>query len=521
MFNSESRTSNSIKNSVIGGASMIVKILLAFAYRTIFVHFLAAEYLGLNGLFTNILTILSLADLGITTSIVYRFYEPISKNDVHYVGMLMNYFRRVYTIIAVIISAVGLVLLPFLPYLIKDGDSVPSDINLYLVYVLFLASTVSSYVFSYKLTLLTADQKNYVYSVINLIIEIAKYVFQILVLVLTRNYTITLLTSIVISLLFNFISSVWTTRKYPEVFKVKEMLPKSDQKAILSDTRACLYHKIGYTVLTGTDNAVLTKMISLEATGVYSNYALILTYIQSFLTQILGNFTASVGNAIQQMKEDEYYNLFKKMTFSCFWISSVVIVCTYVAINDFINVWLGEKYLLDEFTTIVLCIQLFITITRITNGAFINAAGLFVKDRIRPLIESVLNLVISIILTKYFGIVGVFAGTIISSLVTAFWREPYLLFKFSFKKKSWEYWGMYLLFTVLSLGVIIGLVVLKNVIGIAMSNILWVILECIVAFVVINVLLIAIFHRREEYQYLISLMKGLLSKFKRNTAKAD
>ncbi len=521
MFNSESRTSNSIKNSVIGGASMIVKILLAFAYRTIFVHFLAAEYLGLNGLFTNILTILSLADLGITTSIVYRFYEPISKNDVHYVGMLMNYFRRVYTIIAIVISVIGLALLPFLPYLIKDGDTVPPDINLYLVYVLFLASTVSSYVFSYKLTLLTADQKNYIFSVINLIIEIAKYILQIIVLVLTHNYTITLVAAIVIGLAFNFIASVWTTKKYPEVFSVKEMLPKEDQKAILKDTRACLYHKIGFTVLSGTDNAVLTKMISLEATGVYSNYALILTYVQTFLTQILGNFTASVGNAIQQMKEDEYYKLFKKMTFSCLWISSVVIVCLYVALNDFINVWLGEKYVLDEFTTVVLCIQLYITITRITNGAFVNAAGLFVKDRVRPLIEAILNLVISIILTKHFGIVGVFAGTVISSMLTVFWRETYLLYKFSFKKKSWGYWGMYLLFTVISLGVIVGLIVLKNVIGIVMSNFLWIILECIVAFIVINLILIAIFHKREEFQYLISLMKGLLSKFKRSSAKAE
>ena len=150
MFNSDSRTSNSIKNSVVGGASMIIKILLAFAYRTIFIHFLAAEYLGLNGLFSNILTVLSLADLGVTTSIVYRFYEPISKNDVHYVGMLMNFLKRIYAIIALVITGIGLSLLLFLKLLINEADTVPSDVNLYLIYVLFLASTVSTYIFSYQ-----------------------------------------------------------------------------------------------------------------------------------------------------------------------------------------------------------------------------------------------------------------------------------------------------------------------------------------------------------------------------------
>lgn len=514
MFNSDSRTSNSLKNSVIGGVSMIVKILLGFGYRAIFVYFLAAEYLGLNGLFSNILTILSLAELGITTSIVYRFYKPISENDVHYVGMLMNFFKRVYSIIALVVTGVGLVLLPFLPFLLNKTDTVPSDINLYVVYLLFLANTVSSYIFSYKLTLLTADQKNYVFSVIDLIINLSKYAIQIAILIISRNYTVTLAAGIVVVLLINFIASLWTTKQYSEVFKVKEMLPKEEQRKILKDTRACLYHKVGYTVLTGTDNAVLTKMVNLASTGLYSNYAMVLTYIQSFLTQILGNFTASVGNAIQQMKEDEYYKLFRKMTFLCLWISSVVIVCTYEAINDFICVWLGEKFLLDEITTIVLCIQLFITITRITNGAFINAGGLFVKDRIRPLIEAVLNLGISILLTYYFGIVGVFAGTIISCLLTTFWREPYLLYKHSFKRSVFEYWGTYLLFTLITVVVTVGLSYLKYLVALPQGNILWLLAECIVSFIVINLILFLVFHKREEYQYLLLVVKKLFSKLK-------
>ena len=498
---------------------MIVKILLGFGYRTIFVYFLVAEYLGLNGLFSNILTILSLAELGITTSIVYRFYKPISENDVHYVGMLMNFFKRVYSIIALVVTGVGLALLPFLPLLINETDTVPSDINLHVVYLLFLANTVSSYIFSYKLTLLTADQKNYVFSVIDLIINLSKYAIQIAILIITRNYTITLASGIVVVLLINFIASLWTTKQYSDVFRVKEMLPKEEQSKILKDTRACLYHKVGYTVLTGTDNAVLTKMVNLASTGLYSNYAMVLTYIQSFLTQILGNFTASVGNAIQQMKEEEYYKLFRKMTFLCLWISSVVITCTYIAINDFICIWLGDKFLLDEITTVVLCIQLYLTITRITNSAFINAGGLFVKDRIRPLIEAVINLGVSILLTYYFGIVGVFAGTIISCLLTIFWRDPYLLYKYSFKRSVFDYWGLYALFTLITFAVTFGLAYLKHVIALPRGNIILLLVECIVSFIVINAVLLLMLHKKEEYKYLVLVVNKVFAKFKRSSNK--
>ena len=508
VFNKDSRTKNAIKTSAIGGVTNIVKILLGFGYRTLFVFMFSAVYLGINGLFTNVLQILSLADLGIATAIVYRFYEPISRDDVHYVGMLMNFFGRVYRIIAISILVIGLCFLPFLPFLVNSSDQLPSDINIYFIYVLFLLNTVSSYVFSYKMTILSADQKTYVTSIIDLIQTLIRYGVQIIALYQTKDYTMTLFIGIITTLLLNFICSLWTERQYKEVFAVKEMLPKEDQRLIFSDTKACMYHKVGGTVLSSTDNIVLTKMVSLAVTGIYSNYSMLLTYIQQFINQILGNFTASVGNAIQTMSDEDYYKLFKKINFAGLWVASIVSIGVYAVIDDFIGIWLGSQYVLDSFTTAVVVIQLFITLSKITSGAFTNAAGLFVRDKIRPLIEAALNLVISIILTYYIGIAGVFIGTIISMALTVCWREPYLLYKYSFKRSVMDYWKIYFEFSFLTL--LMGVIVVAAKHFILIESFAGVIVEGIIVEIVVNLVFIAILGRREEFRGLMDMVIRLV-----------
>ena len=450
VFNQASRTQNAMKTSAAGVTVNLIKILLGFGYRSLFLTILSETYLGINGLFTSILQVLSLAELGISTAIVYRFYEPISRDDVHRVGMLMNFFRRVYGAIAGIILALGLAVMPFLHLLIRSDAEVPPDINLYVIYLLFLGNTLSSYLFTYKLTLWTADQKNYLFSLADLAATLARYAFQITVLLATRDFTWTLAAGIGATLLVNYGFSLRVTKQYREVFRVREMLPEVDRKQIYADTRAVLYHKVGTTVLLSTDNAVLTRMVSLAATGLYSNYSMIILYAQTLISQLLGNFTPSVGNARQQMASEQYYTLFRKMTFLGLWISCVVSVCFYTALDDLIAVWLGSRYVFGGAVTPALCASFYLTIARTTNNAFINADGLFVKDRIRPLIEAALNLGISIGLTRWLGIVGVFLGTILSSLLTVFWREPLLLYRYSFKRNVMEYWKTYGSFTAIA-----------------------------------------------------------------------
>lgn len=511
IFNENSRTSNSLKTSVMAGISNIIKIILGFGYRTLFLYILTEKYLGINGLFSNILQMLSLAELGITTAIVYRFYEPISRNDIKYVGMLMNFFRKVYRMIACVIFLFGLCILPLVPMLINKNDQLPSDVNLYVVYLLFLVNTLSSYIFSYKLTLLSADQKHYIFSLIDLILTVVKYVSQIGVLLITRDYTLTIASGIVVTLIVNSIASIWVTKKYKEVFAVKDMLPKQEQKKIFNDTRACMYHKVGGTVLSGTDNAILTKFVNLTSTGLYSNYSMLLNYLQLLISQMLGNFTASVGNAAHKISKDDYYKLFRKLTFIDLWVTSVITICVYFLIGDFITLWLGEKYLLDDATTIIICIQLFTTLSRASNGSFINAAGLFIKDKIRPLIEAFINLVLSIILAKLIGIAGVFLGTIISTVLTVCWRDPYILYKYSFKKNVFEYWIMYCKYVVVTIMCFFVLRILLSQISVIVGWPLFIV-KAIFIFVFSNIIMWIVFGNSDEFSYFLELIFKLKKK---------
>ena len=445
MFNHESRTKNVLKASFVGATCNLLNTILGFIYRTIFIQILSSNYLGINGLFSNILQILSFADLGISTAIVYRFYEPISKNDIAKVGQLMNFFKKVYMSVATVILVVGVSLLPFLNFFIKDSGEIPQDINLQVVYLLFLLQTLSSYLFVYKQTILSADQKQYVASLMQTFITLIRYIFQLLILVATHKYIWTLVSSILLNLLFNFIFSEWVSHTYKEVFNVKESISKEEKKQIFDDTKATLCHKIGGTVLNSTDSIILSRYVGIVATGLYSNYSMILSSLSSVLNQVFGSFTSSLGNAhVEQNKEQKYIS-YRRLLFGNLWITSICTVCLYNLLNDFITVWVGSDLLLDNLTVTVLCVQFFMENARIISTSYTNGCGLFVKDKIRPVIEATINLVVSIIMTNWLGIAGVFVGTIVSHLCTVFWREPYLLYKYEFERSLQEYWIYYMI----------------------------------------------------------------------------
>lgn len=444
MFNQESRTNNVLKTSVVGTTCNLINIVLGFVYRTIFIHVLSSNYLGINGLFSNILQILSFADLGIGTAISYRFYEPISRNDVQKVGQLMNFFKKVYLGIALVILIAGLGLLPFLNFFIKDINEIPSGINLQVIYILFLAQTLSSYLFVYKQMLLSADQKQYISSFIHTVFMLGRYILQVLILLITHKYIWTLASSIFLNLFLNFIFSEWVSYKYKEVFSVKGNISNEEKKRIFDDTKATLCHKIGGTVLSSTDNVILSRYAGIIATGMYSNYSMILSSLSSMLNQVFGSFTSSLGNAHVTQNEEQKYVSYRRLLFGNLWISGMCTICLYNLLNDFIVIWIGPAMLLNDFTVIVLSIQFFVETARIISMSYTNGCGLFVRDKIRPIIEAVINLIISIAMTKLFGIAGVFIGTIVSHLCTVFWREPYLLYKYEFRKNMQEYWVYYM-----------------------------------------------------------------------------
>ena len=512
IFNDDNRTINTVKASFWGTTKSIFDIVLGFVYRTIFISILSADYLGLNGLFTNLLQVLSLAELGITTAIVYRFYEPISKKDVFQVGKLMNYLRIVYRNIASIILLLGLIITPFIKWFIKDTDSIPKDVNIYVIYLLFLLNTVSSYLFIYKQTILSADQRAYIVSFWGLIASLLKYFMQIAVLLVIKDYTISLLSGIIITIITNIIISKWTQVKYREIFDVCEDLNSDEKKEIINDTKAVMFHKVGATVKTSTDSLVLSKFVSLSSTGIYSNYSMIIIGLQSLISQLLGNFVSSVGNAHVELEKKQNYSIYKKLLFIDLWISTVTVVCLYTLINDFIVVWIGEDFLFDRFTLIMLCTQFYIIISRQINISYTNGCGLFARDKYRPIIEAFLNLFFSIIGVKLLGIVGVFIGTVISSILTVCWREPIILYREEFNESVWNYWKMYSSFVTCAIVFCALEELFKLRIGFGSISFIFLLFESFVSFFLINFMLIILYRRKSEYSFMKLKIKSIIRK---------
>lgn len=507
IFNQSSRTRNALQSSLVSVVCRTAHTLLGFAYRSIFIHVLSSSHLGINGLFENILSILSITELGFSTAIAYRFYEPISKEDVAQVGRLVNFYKQIYFIIGSFIFLLGMSLVPFLDIFLKDIEEVPKDINLRFIYILFLMQSLATYLFAYRQAILVADQKQYIVSLVNTAVTFLRYVLQVILLLAWKNYTLTLIAGVILTVGSNYLISIWVTHKYRAVFEIRERLPKEERKEIYRDTKATLLHKIGGTVLTATDNLVLSKFIGLVATGIYSNYSLIISSLAGILDQLLTSFTSSIGNAHVETSSEKRYVIYQRLQFLNLWLSGMFCTCLFALTNDFISLWVGEEMMLSTETVIVLCIQFYLQGGRKISMTYTSACGLFTKDRVRPLIEAGLNLAVSIILAMRCGIIGVFIGTIVSCVLTVFWREPYILYKYEFHRPVSEYWKTYMTFALFTAAINVLLYAIQNNIPEMPRNFLsWIACGVICVFI-FNVAAIAAFGRREEFCFYRELFK--------------
>lgn len=449
MFNRQSRMASMLRASGVGTLCHVVNVVAGFAYRTAFIALLSERYLGINGLFWDVFRLLALAELGVGSAICYRFYKPIAENDIVQVGRLMRFFRQVYHLVALVVLALGLALFPFVGHLVRDASDVPGDVNLKVVYILFLAQSVSTYLFSYRLSIWNADRKNHVALFASMVSETGRFAVQFLVLWLTRSFVWTLASGVAFVLAFNGLLSAWTTRRYRAVFAVGERLPRAEKAGIFKDAGALMLHRVGGTVVSSTDSIVLSKFVGLAAVGLYSNYALLVSALTRLLWQFLGVFTSNYGNAYATQSPSDVYRLFRKMQFLNLALSGFAATGLFLLVGPFIRLWLGERFCLGTGVEAVLCVLFYLQTSWNTVGEHVMASGLFVRDKPRPLVEAALNVVVSIALVGPFGVAGVFLGTIVSYALTAFWRGPYLLFRHRLGHSVWGYWRQYAALTIL------------------------------------------------------------------------
>lgn len=504
-----SRTANTTKNTTFGLIAQIITIVINFINRTIFVQFLGAQYLGLNGLFSNILSMLSLAELGLGAAISFSLYKPLSDKDERKTKALMNFYRSAYTIIGFVILVLGLSLVPFLDYLIKDRPDIP---HFELIYILFLLNTVVSYFFTYKRSLLSADQKEYVNTVNRTIFAIILSVLHLVVLWIFKSYVLYLIATIICTIASNISISIKCDKRYPILKNNKEKLTKEETKTLMKYVFAQMSHKIGGVVVYGTDNILTTAFVTggLVTIGLYSNYLLLINTVKSIITIFFNSVTASIGNLNAENDMVKSKLVFNKMFFlnMCFY--GITASCIFNLANDFILIWLGEEYLLSWPIVILIMINYYLSGMRQTCITYKSTMGLFWNDRYKPLVESAINFMVSIILATNLGFAGILLGTLISTITTSFWVEPYVLYKHGFKVPLSDYFKRYAYYTfVVLLYTVTSYFATK---AIPVDNfIMWGVKAVIVGLISVA-LTVLFFFRTKEFKELLALANSIKKK---------
>ena len=503
------RTKNSVKNIIVSLASNMVTILIGFFAQAIFIKILGIEYLGVNGLFTNIISMLGIVELGLGSAIIYHLYQPIEKKETETIKSLMKFYQKAYHIIALIVFILGICVLPFLNFFVGE---VQIDLNLQVIYFLFVVDIVCSYLLSYKRSILYADQKNYIIQLIHMGYLIILNGCQLLILYFSKNYYLYLIVKIIMRLLENLVISIIACFYYPYLSSKKiEKLDSKIERDIFKKIKALFFHKVGGFVILGTDNIIISKFLGVAVVGLYSNYYLIINSVQMLFGQAIAALTPSVGNLLVADSKSKIYDVFKKIRFMNFWIATFTSVALLLIMQPFIKIWVGTEYLLDYMVLYVLVFNFFMTMMRYSYMTFKEAAGIFYEDRFVPLVESLFNIVFSCILVQLFGLSGVFMGTIISGLVLWGYSYPKYVYQHLFGREYRDYIIETCAYVLLFLLIAVFSYFLSQFF-IVETQILQVIVNSFLALIIPNIVLLLLFGRTEHFCYFKELMEKVIKR---------
>ena len=506
----ESRTKNTIRNTLYSFIYKLTDVFLAFFLRTLFIKALGMSYLGLSGLFTNILTVLSLMELGVGSAIIFSLYKPIAEKDNAKIVSLMRLYRQIYNCVGVVITVVGLLLTPFLKYIINLPDNIH---GIYVIYWLTIANTGVTYFLSYRRSLLMADQRSDINSRNLIMFRIIRCIVLSIALITFRNYIIYLALDILTTLISNIHITFVIKKRYSYLSEVKASpLSKEEKNNILKYMTSGIFSKVGQTVVTSTDNILISAFISTVLVGIYSNYSMITNNLEVFVYLLFNGVTASIGNYAVTKKSGDAEQLFRKLNFVNFSIAFVLTVCLVSLMSPFVSIWAGKEYTLSFWTVIVICVNFYIAILQKSVENFMSAVGkMFYINRYRSLIEGGVNLFVSICLVRFtnLGITGVFLGTTVCFLCGRVWMDAHTLYKYWFNIPTSKYFKRYIFQ--------FGLTVIVSVLGYIISNIIfgnfginiltWILSGCILVLITCSILLL-LYRHSEEYNYFLTLIKN-------------
>ncbi len=472
------------------------------------IYFMGVEYVGLNSLFTSVLQVLNLAELGVGSAMVFSMYEPVSKNDSVTICALMKLYKIYYRIIGFVILVVGIIIMPFIPKLIRGN--IPGGLNIYILYILNLLTTVFSYwLFSYKSCLLTAFQRNDVISKSLLVSSTIQYCGQIVVLILLKNYYAFLILALAAQLFNNIFTANRASCLYPQYQPVGE-LNKDIVKEINKKVKDLFTAKIGGVVVNSVDTIVISAFLGLTTLAIYQNYYYILLAVMGINQVIYKACLASIGNSMVVDGKDKNYGDFKKISLLFFWLTGFCVTCFACLFQPFMNVWVGTELMLSYWMIIFFCIYFYLCQIMSLFSLYKDAAGIWHQDRFRPLAEAASNLILNILLVRYIGLYGIVISTIISM---GFISIPWLyknLFKYVFNRDSSNYTKV-LIKGVVIISFVSFVITLLNCF-IPLDGIIGIMIRFCICITIGNIMYFLLFKYIDGFEDVLILIKRLISK---------
>lgn len=505
-----SRTTNLIRNTIYGVAGKVLTLLLSFASRTAFIFLLGDTYLGVNGLYTEVLSVLSVAELGFGTAMIYAMYGPIARKDDAKIVQLLDFYKKMYRLIALVIATLGICLLPFLQHIVKGADTLTLR-ELRIYYLIFLFNTVVNYFVTYKYSFVNAQQLNYIVNTFDAVVNMAVIAVQILVILITRNFLAYLLAQSAMLLLSRVAAALYLNRRFPLLKQKPEMpLPKEERRGIFTEVKALAFFQFASAAVHSTDNIIISSLRNLGVTmvGLVSNYTLIINNVVAFVDILFINSTSGFGNLVAEGTTEQYRKAFHEMSFLASWLYGFCSIAFFVLLPPFITLWIGEEKLIDTMSLLLLSLNCFLLGTYAVYYRARNAKGNFGKDKWLAMNQAVVNLVVSVICARAMGLPGVYVGTVVSRLYTIISR-PLRTYRFLFDASPREYYlrlaGYFL--TVVTVGLATWL--LCGMVLTEVTLLRFAAAVCTVA-VVPNVLFALAYFRTEECAALLYRVKDIL-----------
>ncbi|KRN88440.1 lipopolysaccharide biosynthesis protein [Ligilactobacillus ceti] len=503
---SNTRTKNAMRNSMVALVSQLLYIVVSFVCRTVFTKVLGTAYLGINGLFTNILTILSFAELGIGSALVYRMYKPLASNNVQKVAQYVNLYKKVYNYIMLIITVIGLAIVPFLQYLV-DAPNVKE--NIILLYLLYLMDTITSYMFVYKKSVLIADQKDYIVSIYTQIFNIIMNVLQMIILVLTHSFIIYCLIRTACNVLNNLVTSRYVDKHYPDIERAKvDKLSKNEIISLKEDVKGLMLRQVAAVSFDGTDNIIISKFIGITTVGVISNYTLLTTTFNGIMNKIFSSITASIGNLTVEGDKDHIESVLKKLFFINMTLYGFLSVGLYTLLHDFVTkIWLNNQFYLTQSVIFIMVLEVFLRGIHYPLFTTRNASGKFYQLKWMNLVCAILNIVLDLIFVQFYGLIGVYIATLIAYVLHRY-ADIYVVYKYIFNKSVLSYYKMVIKSLIYMMLCSFGIQGLFNYIP--TTGILMFIVKIIVVTIIYWIGIYILYRKTSEYKYFKKLILGML-----------